>query len=95
MSGALPRLATRFLVSGRVQGVYFRAFTRERARELGIDGWVRNLPDGRVECVAVGSPEVLERLRAVLEHGPPAASVVAVEESPWEGVVAKGFETRR
>ncbi|HUP22962.1 MAG TPA: acylphosphatase [Thermoanaerobaculia bacterium] len=95
MSGPLPRVATRFLVSGRVQGVYFRAFTRERARELGIDGWVRNLPDGRVECVAAGTPEDLACLRAVLELGPPAASVMAVEEGPWEGVVAKGFETRR
>lgn len=95
MSGALPRIARRFLVSGRVQGVFFRAFTGERARQLGIDGWVRNLPDGRVECVAAGSPEDLMRLRAVLEQGPPAASVKAVEEGPWEGVVANGFETRR
>ena len=95
-AGGDSRVARRFVVAGRVQGVYFRAFTLERARELGVAGWVRNLPAGRVECVATGSTEQLARLRAVLEEGPPAARVVEVVEEPWEGTIdAVGFAIRR
>jgi acylphosphatase len=77
-------IARRFLVSGRVQGVYFRASTRDRARSLGITGYARNLPDGRVEVLACGAPAPVEELCAWLWHGPPAARVdaVAVEEIP-------------
>lgn len=63
------------LVSGRVQGVFFRASTRKEARRLGIDGWVRNLPDGRVEVLACGPGDALEALRAWLNQGPPGARV--------------------
>ena len=95
-AGGDSRVARRFVVAGRVQGVYFRAFTQERARELGVAGWVRNLPDGRVECVAAGAPEAIARLRAVLEQGPPAARVVEVVEEPWAGAIEiGGFEIRR
>jgi acylphosphatase len=62
-------------VSGRVQGVFFRARTRERAHALHLSGWVRNLPDGRVEIVAEGRKEALEALIAWARVGPSAAHV--------------------
>lgn len=73
--------AARFLVSGRVQGVFFRASTREQALELGLRGHAINLPDGRVEVVADGDAEALEKLAAWLRHGPPMAKVDRVERS--------------
>lgn len=65
----------RLRVSGRVQGVYFRASTQERARALGLSGWVRNTPDGAVELEAQGRPDQLEALIAWCNEGPPAARV--------------------
>jgi len=62
-------------VRGRVQGVGFRWFVRERARALGLSGWVRNEADGSVEVFAVGPEGELARLRSMLEQGPPAACV--------------------
>lgn len=76
---------TRFLVSGRVQGVGFRAFVRRRARELGLVGWVKNLPDGRVEVEAVGPGAALAELEQVLRQGPPASRVTSVEPRPLSG----------
>ena len=70
------------LVRGRVQGVGFRWFVRERARELGLCGWVRNLAGGDVEVAALGGAEALERLRARLKAGPPGAHVMTVEAAP-------------
>ncbi|WP_369940072.1 acylphosphatase [Xanthomonas medicagonis] len=83
--------AARFLVSGRVQGVYFRASTRERAQALGLDGHARNLADGRVEVVAAGAAAALETLAGWLQHGPPAARVEQVLREPWPEPVAAGF----
>jgi len=82
----------RFIVSGRVQGVYFRQSTADQARQLGLDGWVRNLPDGRVEGLAAGAAAALQQLRSWLDQGPPAARVERVEwhaapESPAPGFV--------
>ena len=74
--------ALRALVRGRVQGVGFRWFVRERARELGVHGWVRNLDDGSVEVEAEGDEASLDRLRRVLLEGPPGARVSAVEDLP-------------
>jgi acylphosphatase len=62
-------------VSGIVQGVGFRWFVRERARRLGLSGWVRNLPDGSVEVVAAGDDGQLELLKEQLRVGPPGAVV--------------------
>jgi acylphosphatase len=79
--GAVAR--ARVLVSGRVQGVCFRAFTRERAGELKLRGWVRNLPDGRVEFVAEGPREAVEALVDWSRRGPPYGRVDDVEVR-WE-----------
>lgn len=70
-------------ISGRVQGVFFRQSTENRARELGLGGWVRNLPDGRVEAVAEGDPDALDHWLAFCHLGPPAARVDGVEIR-WE-----------
>ncbi len=69
----------RCLVSGLVQGVWYRGFTQERALDLGLDGYAHNLPDGRVEVVACGEAAALEQLQRRLAEGPPAAQVAAVE----------------
>ncbi|BAC91934.1 acylphosphatase [Gloeobacter violaceus] len=62
-------------VGGKVQGVYFRAATREAAQRQGVAGWVRNLPDGRVEAVFEGPPAAVQRLIDWCRQGPPAAVV--------------------
>lgn len=85
----------RFSVSGRVQGVYFRQSTAERARALGLDGWVRNLPDGRVEGVAQGPSAALEQLRVWLRQGPSAARVDALDWQAGAEPPPAGFEVRR
>ncbi|TAL91535.1 MAG: acylphosphatase [Rhodanobacter sp.] len=68
----------RFIVSGRVQGVFFRASTRERALGLGLTGHAKNLDDGRVEVLASGSADALEVLEQWLQQGPPVARVEQV-----------------
>ena len=74
--------AKRFLVSGKVQGVYYRVSTVEKARALGLPGWVRNLDDGRVEVTVAGDDRRLQQLREWLWQGPEHARVdgVAVED---------------
>jgi acylphosphatase len=83
------------IVEGRVQGVFYRAATADRAGALGIDGWVRNLPNGSVELVASGPPEALETFARWLWHGPPKASVSAVMLEAWEGEIEPGFRVLR
>jgi acylphosphatase len=73
------RARVHLLVSGLVQGVAFRAYTVEEARRLGLSGWVRNLPDGRVEAEAEGERAALEGLVRFCRRGPPAARVDGVE----------------
>lgn len=85
--------AARFLVSGRVQGVFYRASTREQAQRLGLTGHARNLPDGRVEVVAHGSAEALDALERWLWQGPPAATVGGVERAVLEGAAPPAFTT--
>lgn len=85
--------AVRCFVSGRVQGVFYRASTAERARELGLRGWARNLNDGRVEIVAAGDQADVAALAAWLWDGSPASRVDAVEVSPWTEQVPEGFRT--
>lgn len=86
----------RCTVEGRVQGVYFRAFTRDEAVRLGLAGWVRNMPDGRVETVAQGPEEAVERFQAFLHKGSPFSRVDAVRCEELDGAEAfRGFEIRR
>lgn len=66
-------------VSGRVQGVFYRDFTRRQAKRFNITGWVRNLWDGRVEAVAEGEEEDLKKFVEELKKGPPAAKVENLE----------------
>ena len=88
MSGA------RFLVSGRVQGVWFRAATRERALALQLRGVAKNLPDGSVEVEVVGADEALDALEKWLWQGPPLAKVSEVRRQPLEaGIDYQGFDT--
>lgn len=84
------------IVTGLVQGVFFRAFTKETADRLKISGWVRNLPDGSVEAVAEGSEKVLEEFISELKKGPPKARVdkATVEYSGAKNEFF-GFEIRR
>ena len=77
------RARARWSISGRVQGVGFRYSTCAQADALELDGWVRNLPDGRVEVVAEGSRDVVERLIAWSRQGPRFARVHEVDVS-WE-----------
>ena len=76
--------ARRYFVSGGVQGVGFRYFTLNAAKKLQVQGYVRNLRDGRVEVFAIGTPQQLVQFRAVLEHGPRFASVSRVDEENAE-----------
>jgi acylphosphatase len=66
-------------VIGKVQGVYFRAYTQEVARKLGLTGRVRNLPDGSVEVIAVGNEETIDELIRLLKRGSPGSNVTNVE----------------
>jgi acylphosphatase len=86
--------AKRWLVSGRVQGVGFRYFAQEKAAQLGLSGWARNLDDGRVEVYAVGSADRLSDLAAALHMGPRMAEVRSVEERDEGAETLRGFEIR-
>lgn len=91
-AGELRRV--RVLVEGRVQGVWFRDATREEALRLGVAGWVRNLPDGRVEAVFEGPPAAVAALLGWTHHGPEHAVVthLDVREEPPAG--ERGFRIR-
>jgi acylphosphatase len=91
-------IARRCYVSGRVQGVFYRASTRERAEQLGCRGYARNLADGRVEVLAVGEPAAVDALIEWLWRGPPAANVQDVQCTDVAlgdlGEMPGGFGTR-
>jgi acylphosphatase len=84
----------RCFVSGRVQGVSFRASAAKEAQQLGITGYARNLPDGRVEVLACGDASALERFKAWLHRGPAAAEVSAVACETQDYRPLSGFATR-
>ena len=81
----------RFLVSGRVQGVFYRASTRARALELNLSGYARNQADGSVEVVACGTEAALEALQIWLQRGPPAARVERVTREAYSAHPVHGF----
>jgi acylphosphatase len=88
-------VARRFLISGRVQGVGFRFFAEDRALLEGVNGWVRNLPDGRVEALVEGDEGSVDRVEAALRRGPAGARIegFAVEPAVPTGR-AIGFSIR-
>ena len=77
----MSSISRHVIVKGRVQGVAFRWATREKARELGLCGWVRNLADGRVELLVEGTDESVGSFLAWLAKGPPLARVAGLEQS--------------
>ena len=89
--------ARRWVVQGRVQGVGFRWYVQNRASKMGLAGWVRNLEDGSVEVVAVGSDKLMASLDEIIRRGPPGASVTSVttNDVPHEAVDTKSFITKR
>jgi len=85
------RIACRFLVRGRVQGVGFRAAARREAQQLGVDGYAVNKPDGSVEVLAQGVPTAVEALARWLERGPGHAQVARVEREDIAVTPRAGF----
>jgi acylphosphatase len=88
--------ATRLLVRGIVQGVCYRLYTARVARTLRLNGFVRNLDDGRVEAVVAGPGEIIERFVADLRKGPPGGRVDGIETSEveFDDGGRRGFEIR-
>ncbi|MCY1211068.1 Acylphosphatase [compost metagenome] len=91
----MARICLHGYVSGKVQGVYYRQSTQEQAERLELDGWVRNLADGRVEVLMEGEEDAVRELAGWLEQGPAEAKVTGVElqEQPLQGIT--GFIVRR
>lgn len=89
-------VAVRVVIRGRVQGVWFRAWTESVARDLCLDGWVRNRSDGTVEAVFAGPVPVIDRMINNCREGPPAAEVEAVEQEPIdaEPLIGTGFRKK-
>jgi acylphosphatase len=84
----------RVVVHGRVQGVFFRDSTRERARAHGVCGWIANRSDGAVEAVLEGEPEAVDSVVRFLETGPPSAEVERIETSDEAPEGLSGFSVR-
>jgi acylphosphatase len=89
----MRQIRVRLIIEGRVQGVWFRESTRRQATALGVQGWVKNRPEGTVEALLEGSEEPVRKLVAWCHHGPSGAVVRSVREipEPWEGQF-KGFD---
>ncbi|KAI5054779.1 hypothetical protein GOP47_0029924 [Adiantum capillus-veneris] len=81
-------------IKGTVQGVFYRNWTVETARKLGLDGWVRNRRDGSVEAVFAGKPSVVDNMVESCKLGPPAAVVTGVNVQPIKQAISPGFEKR-
>ena len=88
-------IGRRIRVTGRVQGVFFRQWTREQAEVLGLSGWVRNCANGSVEAEVTGEQDAVERLIELLHGGPPAAKVDKVEVGEAAPDNSGRFEVRR
>ncbi len=89
--GTGPGTALRVVIEGRVQGVWFRAWTVEAATERGLDGWVRNRRDGTVEALFAGPAEKVAGMVAACHDGPPHAHVTAVHSHAAEKPTEAGF----
>jgi acylphosphatase len=91
---AADRKAIRLRVRGKVQGVWYRAWTIEQASARGLDGWVRNRLDGSVEALLVGEVERVEAMISLCHEGPPDAEVTAVEVESAQGITPRGFSQK-
>ena len=87
-------IARHVTVTGRVQGVFFRAWTREQAEALGVAGWVRNAPDGHVEAHIEGDDAAVEQMIERMRGGPPSARVEDLRTWDVEPCGFDGFEVR-
>jgi acylphosphatase len=90
----MAKVAYRVRVYGRVQGVFFRASMKEVAEDLGVDGWVRNMPDGSVEALVSGEEEKVEKILEWCRRGPELARVDKVEITPADPPTEKGFHIK-
>jgi acylphosphatase len=88
------RVTRRVRIHGRVQGVFYRGWSVDNARELRLDGWVRNRRDGSVEMLLAGSEEAVDAMIARCRDGPPAARVERIEVSESDEAAPAGFEAR-
>lgn len=91
----MANIARHVRIYGRVQGVFFRVWTRERAEDLGVAGWVRNCPDGRVEAHLEGEQSAVEQMIDTMRRGPPSATVDDLRIWDVETCGFDGFEVRR
>lgn len=87
----MARTAVRLIIEGRVQGVGYRQWTVREASSRGLDGWVRNLPDGTVEALLAGPENAVRAQIDACRKGPMLAAVTAVREHPAEAPAGKGF----
>jgi acylphosphatase len=94
-NGHMQKGRVHLIIYGYVQGVFFRASTRDKAMNLGLKGWVRNLYDGSVEAVFEGDIEKLKEAVAWCQNGPPGASVTKIDEK-WNDYIGeyKSFDVR-
>jgi acylphosphatase len=83
--------AARVRITGKVQGVWYRAWTVEQAEARGLDGWVRNRLDGSVEALFVGAAAQVDDMIAACHRGPKHAQVATVTAEPAQGIVGEGF----
>jgi acylphosphatase len=90
----MEHVAFHLRITGKVQGVWYRGWTEDTARELGLTGWVRNRKDGSVEAVVAGPPDAVETMISRCHVGPPAAAVSAVDSKPAPLPDMVGFEQR-
>ena len=86
-----PRISIRLRVEGRVQGVWYRGWATDRARQLGLSGWVRNRRDGSVEALLLGDEKAVRTMIEDCRRGPPAARVDRIIEEPADEPVDAGF----
>ncbi|MFH1232048.1 MAG: acylphosphatase [Planctomycetota bacterium] len=75
----MNKVRSHIWISGKVQGVFFRAYTQKKAQTLNLTGWVRNLPTGQVEAVFEGEKDIVEEMIQWCRHGPPSAQVTKVD----------------
>ena len=87
----MPEKSVRIIIEGRVQAVWFRAWTTQEAQRRNLRGWVRNRPDGTVEALFSGAVADVEEMIEACRQGPPAAQVVNITEHPAEAPIEPGF----